>query len=703
MKKIPYIRVLASSALLLAAGSASFAQEDLNLEQISWNYAEDTALPALSDGYDGYFVSGSLGNAKNYFVSVSQDQENAQSAYIKFGQLTTDGSNARIYLGGYSSGNSDAYFGDLTADISEAVSLERFYGGVYFENVGYNAYVGNLNTTINGDVQVSGGLGLTAGAGQVWYQGSTLNVKSSTLTINNGSYISNIYGGAHANGGVVNIENGSKLIINNANITSGGDYIVGGGSVAYGDNRVGGSNISGGSSVYLGSGANFSGVYTTYIVGGNFGYQCQTSVTGGSSVTIDGAYLNGVKVFGASQSSGVQAGLVSSVDNSKVIVKSGTIMGNIYGGGHSQSHGSTLVTGDASVEMTGGDVSGNVYGGSLYWNADNENVQATVDGNTSVKITGGTVTGNVFGGSEAESYKYTGVSVAHIGGSTSVEIGGNATINGSVYGGSFSNVYAKGNGANSDIDGSSNVVISGGTISQDVFGGGCVVNDVSGTVTTTKLSSANITVSAGKISGNIFAGGDGSGSVVSGDSKINFVGNGADIDFTGTVYGTGNNGATIGGDKIVSFGNGDTAFSGTFSGRLTYINEVAIDSNSDVQFVNSFDVDRLVVDYTASNISLAAGTTFKALSLIFGADTQFESGEEYLFNLNDIFTDDTIVLTAIENGIDFTVFDSNGSEWNATYDESGVIQIGAAVPEPATYAAIFGILSLAFAAYRRRK
>ncbi|MFR6034733.1 MAG: hypothetical protein ACLUKN_17095 [Bacilli bacterium] len=32
-------------------------------------------------------------------------------------------------MGGYSSGNSDAYFGDLTADISEAVSLERFYGG----------------------------------------------------------------------------------------------------------------------------------------------------------------------------------------------------------------------------------------------------------------------------------------------------------------------------------------------------------------------------------------------------------------------------------------------------------------------------------------------------------------------------------------------------------------------------------------------
>ena len=452
-------------AVSVCALVAYFAEAQSNLEQISWNYAEDTSLPALSEGYDGYYVTGSLGNARNYFVAVSETQENARSAYIKFGELTTDGSSARIYMGGFNSGSSDAYFGDITSEISAAVTLERLYGGVYFENVGYNAYVGNLNTTVNADIQVSG---LITGAGQVWYPGSTMNVKSSTLTLNGGSYISNVYGGAHANGAVVNIENGSKLIINSANITSGSDYIVAGGSTAYGDDGIGGSNISGGSSVYLGSGANFSGEYTTYIVGGNFGYMSATSVTGGSSVTIDGATLNGVKVFGASQSSGVQAGLVSTVDTSKVIVKSGTINGSIYGGSHSQSHGSTLVTGDSSVEMTGGNVTGNVFGGSLYWNANHENVQATVNGNTSVKISGGTVTGDVFGGSQAQSYQYNGVSKTDIGGSTFVEITGNATIDGSVYGGSLSDVFNKGIGANSTISGGSNIKISGGTITQNI-------------------------------------------------------------------------------------------------------------------------------------------------------------------------------------------------------------------------------------------
>lgn len=176
---------------LLLVCSVGFAQDASNLEQISWDYSKDTALPALSEGYDGYLVSGSLGNEKNYFVAVSQTQEGAQSAYIKFGQLTTTGTAARIYLGGFSSGDSDAYFGNLTADISEAVTLERLYGGVYFENVGHAAYVGDLNTTVNADIEVSG---LTMGAGQVWYKGATMNVKSSTLTLNGGSYISNVYG-----------------------------------------------------------------------------------------------------------------------------------------------------------------------------------------------------------------------------------------------------------------------------------------------------------------------------------------------------------------------------------------------------------------------------------------------------------------------------------------------------------------------------
>lgn len=82
MKNSSCKKIIGASMSLLLVCSVGFAQEASNLEQISWDYSKDTALPALSEGYDGYLVSGSLGNAQNYFVAVSQTQENAQSAYI---------------------------------------------------------------------------------------------------------------------------------------------------------------------------------------------------------------------------------------------------------------------------------------------------------------------------------------------------------------------------------------------------------------------------------------------------------------------------------------------------------------------------------------------------------------------------------------------------------------------------------------------
>ena len=702
MKSLIFKSILSTSLLLPFALSESFAQDVSNLEQISWD-AGRSMLPQSSGEYDGYFVSGSLLNGRNYFIAPSGSSEEAHNTYIKFGEFSTGGASSRIYVGG-SVGGSDAYFGDITADLTGAVSLDRLYGGISFENSGYTAYVGNLNTTVNADVNINL---LTIGGGQVWNAGSTLNIKSSTLVLNGGNYSSNIFGGAHTGAGAVaNIENGSKLIINSANITSGGDFVVAGGSMAYGENGKGGSNISGGSSVYLGSGANFSGYYTTYIVGGNFSYQSNSGVTGGSSVTIDGATLDNVRVFGASQSSGVTAGLIASVDSSKVVVKSGTVNGDIYGGGHSQSHGSTVVEGDASVEIVGGEITGNVFGGSLYWNANHENVQASIGGNASVKITGGTVNGDVYGGSEAESKRYSGISVTNIGGSTSVEIGGEANVNGSVYGGSLSYVgsigdgeYNTGNGAVSKVEGNSNIIISGGTVSENVYGGGRVFNSVEGTSATADLASANITISAGKISGDIYAGGDGSGSVVSGNAKVTFVGNSSDIDFAGTVYGGGSEGAIVGGKNSVSFGNSSNAFAGTFNGNISGMNELLVSSNSDVAFANSFDVDLLSVD-SSSKVSLAEGTKFDKLFVNFGSETFELDGT---VDISEIFGDSTsVVMSEIESGSSFVVLDAKQNLFTVGLNGS-TLSITSEIPEPSTYAAILGAIALAFAAYRRRK
>lgn len=124
-------------------------------------------------------------------------------------------------------------------------------------------------------------------------------------------------------------------------------------------------------------------------------------------------------------------------------------------------------------------------------------------------------------------------------------------------------------------------------------------------------------------------------------------------------------------------------------------------SESTVVFGNSFDVEKLIID-TLSKITLAEGTFFDTLSLVF-VDGEFTSGETYSFDLKDIFTDTTIVDSALENSTKFTVFDSNGNEWNAVYNQDGSILIGAMVPESSTYAAALGLAALAFVLYRKRR
>ena len=87
----------------------------------------------------------------------------------------------------------------------------------------------------------------------------------------------------------------------------------------------------------------------------------------------------------------------------------------------------------------------------------------------------------------------------------------------------------------------------------------------------------------------------------------------------------------------------------------------------------------------------------------------FVEGESASVDLNSIFGDSTtVVLSALNDGKKFSVSDSH-SEWNldsVTFGDDGNVSfvVGSqVVPEPATYAAIFGALALAFAAYRRRK
>ena len=104
--------------------------------------------------------------------------------------------------------------------------------------------------------------------------------------------------------------------------------------------------------------------------------------------------------------------------------------------------------------------------------------------------------------------------------------------------------------------------------------------------------------------------------------------------------------------------------------------------------------DRLKLKYrSASELSI------KNLNIIIDDLAPLEFSE--IFKTSD---GDTIVFSAESTTI--SVSDSSGNLYDDvvfSYDINGNLIGITSVPEPATYAAIFGALALAFAAYRRRK
>ena len=130
--------------------------------------------------------------------------------------------------------------------------------------------------------------------------------------------------------------------------------------------------------------------------------------------------------------------------------------------------------------------------------------------------------------------------------------------------------------------------------------------------------------------------------------------------------------------------------------------DIFVGSHSSLAATTSMKVENLLSVASDSTVS-AEDISFEKLQISFLED--FSSGSDVNFNLADIFDENAgIVLSALEGGKEFTVIDANGNEYAAEFDETGgVIHIGGQIPEPSTYAAIFGALALAFAAYRRRK
>lgn len=197
-----------------------------------------------------------------------------------------------------------------------------------------------------------------------------------------------------------------------------------------------------------------------------------------------------------------------------------------------------------------------------------------------------------------------------------------------------------------------------------------------------------------------------------------------------TLVGNTAEATSIGATKIY-IGTDSQAYSGTVSssvvGDEVYISKNSVLTTNSISY--SRDGSKLYVDDNASviftggmsytrgqewNVSSSANISVidnKTVKLDFDSNFTLnillaEDFDATSLNLSDIF-EDTITFSGTMDKTNFSLLDHNGNKlegFELTTDETGSYIINnIVVPEPATYAAIFGALALAFAAYRRRK
>ena len=373
---------------------------------------------------------------------------------------------------------------------------------------GHVAHPENIGTTLEGvgtvygganEANITGNIVLNIENGiinNVYGGNNTSGSISGTIQVNIDSigdcstnwYLGNVFGGGNRApySGIpdVNIVNGtvSGSVYGGGNMAgvSGGDVAMTGGTVLtglYGGCNTSGTvtgdiavSVTGGTIGANGSGANVHGG----------GYGDQTATGGDVDVTINGAtVVIWGDVYGGSALGNVNN---ASSNETNVTLTSGTIHGDLYGGGLGNNDHAAAVNGAVQVTVNGGTVTGSVYGCNNANGAPQSTVNVDIYG-TDTPLSGYAL-GHVFGGGNQAAYSGTPVVKVH-NCTNSIEYvygGGNAAAvagtDVTIYGGNtIDNVFGGCYGANVTTSGT-NVKIYGGTIGH-VYGG----NNQSGTIT----------------------------------------------------------------------------------------------------------------------------------------------------------------------------------------------------------------------------
>ncbi len=147
--------------------------------------------------------------------------------------------------------------------------------------------------------------------------------------------------------------------------------------------------------------------------GGNgFSVDGAVNITIGASGTT-GPVINGYIMAGSTN-------LYTEVDSTNITINSGTINGNVYGGGDYDKYAAIddkgftnldrdylpTVKKNTNITITGGTIDGNVYGAGI---------RDIVKGGTCITLLGGTITGGVYGGGTDDSSVVEGEKILYVG------------------------------------------------------------------------------------------------------------------------------------------------------------------------------------------------------------------------------------------------------------------------------------------------
>lgn len=487
---------LATGKTSLTINGGTFGKEGKNdgYELVmGGNYVKtgtDTKNTASAEGSrvtvnDGTFhasvVGGSVAHRYNGNNSIMVEDNGSTSVVINGGTFSPSQSNLADSKGGI--------------NLSAAV----IGGGLAYG--GGSTVLGSSDNPVTSSVTINDGtINGKIVAGSAAMNGSTAMIHgNSQLTVSGGTLNNDLIGGGFAENAYLPQEGYSLNITGDTGVSmSGGTLdgeVIGGSYIrATGTGKVANSSVA----ISGGRQAAQDNKKAQYVIGGNkaMAYSGSTttvvveetssvSISGKDTLVADGAVLGG----GLAKATDTGKA-TSTVNNSLVSVKDGTLAG-VIGGGMAETYSikeggfaKSEVTGASSVAISGGTINqiqfgavdandgaldAAIVGGGM---ANDANSTATV-GSTNVTISAGTILGKVVAGGAAANGGTTTVKgdtfLSMTGGTVKDDLVGGNLVDGSA---STNTTFAQA----SDVKGSTHVSLTGGNIDGEIVGGSYVRN-----------------------------------------------------------------------------------------------------------------------------------------------------------------------------------------------------------------------------------